>query len=107
MYHSVVLRYTPDGKLALFAGTVDVARNVDGPPGTGALSFEQQSSEMTIDPNGNLYLTGGGVVRKISPQGVISTPVLAWNQRDVFGITVRNGTLYGTINAAVVQTPLP
>lgn len=105
-YHSVILRYSSAGVITLFAGKVNAAVNSDGAAGTGSLSFET-FGDMTIDSSGNLYLSGQGNVRKVSPQGVLSTPSLGWGRPNVLGITARNGLLYGSIVAGIVQTPLP
>lgn len=105
-WHAVVLKYGAEGKLSHFAGTVDVDRNADGAIGTGSLSFEG-GTDMTADAAGNLYLSGHGAVRKINPQGVISTPALAWGNPGIYSIVAKNGMLYGGFPAGILQTPLP
>lgn len=104
--HAVILKYSADGKLSIFAGTLNNERSIDGPVGTGAFTFESMG-DMAIDVAGNLYLSGQGNIRKINPQGIVSTPTLAWGRPNVLGITVRNGMLFGSTNAAILQTPLP
>lgn len=103
---SVIFRYTPAGVLTVFAGTANVAGNSDGASGSGSLDF-RYFGDLTIDGAGNLFLTGAGAIRKISPQGVLSTPSLAWGRPNLLGITSRNGLLYGSIDAGILQTPLP
>lgn len=103
---SLVIKYSRSGVISRFAGTINAPGNADGAMGRGMLAIESLS-DMAIDPSGNLYFSGQGAVRKISADGALSTPVLAWGTPTVFGLTVANGMLYGSTAAGVMQTPLP
>jgi trimeric autotransporter adhesin len=63
---------TPDGIISTFAG-----KGTQGYSGDGgqAVNAEFTPSVLAMDAAGNLYVTDGvaGVIRKISPDGVIST----------------------------------
>lgn len=100
-----VYRLGPDGQLSLFAGTPMVEGDRDGPPGTATFGY-YGVDEMTIDPNGNLYLSGQGQLRKISPAGVTSTLALPWGNPNLHGLAWGNGTLYGMTKYAVLQVPV-
>lgn len=103
---SLVIKYSKSGVLSRFAGTINAPGNANGALGRGMLAIEGLS-DMAIDPAGNLYFSGQGAIRKISADGVLSTPTLAWGTPTVFGLTVANGMLYGSTAAGIMQTPLP
>lgn len=72
-----ILRVSPDGTVAPFAG-----KDYDGTPGRysgdGGLALEAELASpqgLATDSMGNLYIadTGNARVRKVTPQGVIST----------------------------------
>lgn len=101
-----VYKLATNGTLTLFAGTPGKAGNSDGAPGRATLGF-YSATYMTIDNSGNLYLSGQGRIRKISPDGTLSTPNLPWGYQAVGSIAFANSTLFGTVGNGVVQTPLP
>jgi len=95
------------GKLSLFAGTpLKETGDVDGPANTATLGF-YELDYMTIDDKGNLYLSGQGGVRMISPAGVVSSPSYAWGKTPIAAVAVANGKLYGMARYALLQTWLP
>jgi len=104
---SVVFKLTKSGELSVFAGTPfnDVG-DLDGPPGKATFGFYDYAF-MTIDDKGNLYLSGQGKVRMISPAGVVSTPNLGWGNASVTALAFAKGKLYGMTRYAVLQTWLP
>ena len=103
----VVWKYTKAGQLSVFAGTVGKETgDIDGPAGTATLGF-YSVDYMTIDDKGNLYLSGQGGVRMISPAGVVSSPSFGWGNAVVGPIVFSKGKLYGVTRYALVQTLLP
>ncbi|NHZ64655.1 hypothetical protein [Massilia genomosp. 1] len=101
-----VYKLSKAGKLALFAGSPFWMGDLDGPAGNAMLGFHG-NTEMAFAPNGDMYLSGQGLLRKVRPDGAMSTPALAWGKPVLGGIAVANGTLIGLTSYAVVQTPLP
>ncbi|QNA88772.1 hypothetical protein G4G28_10185 [Massilia sp. Dwa41.01b] len=102
-----VYRITKAGVLSVFAGTpLNEKGDVDGPVGTGTLGF-YEVEYMTIDEAGNLYLSGQGSVRKISPAGVLSTPDYGWGKTVIGAVAYSGGKLYGMTRYALLQSYLP
>ncbi len=62
---------------------------------------------LTIDDKGNLYISGQGNVRMISPAGVVSTPSLGWGTPAIIALAYAKGKLYGMTRYAILQTWLP
>lgn len=66
------------GNVSTLAGGKNIY-NYPGPGyknGTGSEAFFQNPREITLDPEGNIYISdqpGGIIVRKITPSGVVST----------------------------------
>jgi sugar lactone lactonase YvrE len=101
-----VYKLSTSGQLSVFAGTpFNEAGNIDGAVGTATLGF-YEIDHMTIDDQGNLYLSGQGSVRKISQTGVVSSPTYAWGNADVGAVAFANGKLYGMTRYALLQTAL-
>ncbi|MGJ9419627.1 hypothetical protein ACHAC9_17995 [Massilia sp. CMS3.1] len=101
-----VYKLAPSGQLTVFAGTpFKETGNVDGAPGTATLGF-YEIDHLTIDAQGNLFLSGQGSVRKISPAGVVSTPVYTWGNADIGAVAFLNGKLYGMTRYALLQSDL-
>lgn len=101
-----VYKLSKAGKLALFAGSPFWMGDLDGPAANAMLGFHG-NTEMAFAPNGDMYLSGQGLLRKVKPDGTVSTPALAWGKPVVGGIAIGNGMLIGVTSYAVVQTPLP
>lgn len=104
--HSVILKGGKTGPLTLFAGTPNATGERDGPARTGVLGF-YSAPQMAFAPDGDMYLSGNGKVRKIAPDGTISTPALAWGLADVGSVSYGNGKLFGMAGHALVFAPLP
>jgi sugar lactone lactonase YvrE len=101
-----VYKLSTSGQLSVFAGTpFNEAGNIDGAVGTATLGF-YEIDHMTIDDQGNLYLSGQGSVRKISPAGVVSSPNYGWGNADIGAVAFANGKLYGMTRYALLQTAL-
>lgn len=95
-----------DGKLSRFAGSSFWMGDLDGPVGNAMLGFHG-TTEMAFAPNGDMYLSGQGLLRRVAPDGTVSTPALGWGKPVLGGIAIGNGILIGLTSYAVVQTPLP
>lgn len=66
----VIRKITPDGTVSLYAGTPGIQGTVDG-RSTTALFFNP--AQIAVDPAGNVYVGDYTSVRKITPQGIVST----------------------------------
>jgi sugar lactone lactonase YvrE len=64
-----IRKITPQGVVSTFAGNGQWG-NADGPAATASFS---SPNALAIDTSGNLYVTDGLQIRKITPQGVVST----------------------------------
>ncbi|MFC5458948.1 hypothetical protein [Massilia niabensis] len=99
-----VYKLTKAGELSVFAGTpLKEAGDVEGAAGTATLGF-YEVEYMTIDEAGNLYLSGQGGVRKISPTGVVSSPAFDWGNASIGAVTYAKGRLYGMTRYAILQS---
>lgn len=94
------------GQLSVFAGTPLKNGDADGPVNTATLHFDANTF-MTIDDKGNLYLASRGVVRMISPAGVVSSPGFGWGNATVRAVAHAKGKLYAMTKYALLQTWLP
>lgn len=74
---TVVRKITPQGEMSVFAGQSEGAGTLPRPDidGIGNAASLNGIQGMTIDPVGNLYLAQyyGAPLRKITPEGVVST----------------------------------
>jgi|GEM_PF-1678316 len=103
--HHLVYRLAADGSIGIHAGKPFSSDTVEGPKGTASLAFHDVTW-MAIDAGGNLYLTGSGRLRKVTPAGEVSTPVLPWGYPALSGIAIAGGRLVGTTRNAVMQVNL-
>ena len=104
--NSVIYKSEFRGPITVFAGTPGVRGSSDGAAGTGKLDLTAASA-LTIDESGNLYVSGTGGVRKIAPNGTLSTPQLAWGTPALDSITYAKPLLYGRVQNTVIQSYLP
>ena len=65
-----VRKVTPQGIISTFAGSLTPGDSGDGGPATQALLSSPQG--LAVDTGGNLYVSSGCRVRKVTPQGIIS-----------------------------------
>jgi hypothetical protein len=66
----LVRRITSEGVMSVYAGVGAYGFKGDGGP---AVSAEIIAEGIAVDPEGNLFIAGGGAVRKVTPAGIIST----------------------------------
>jgi YD repeat-containing protein len=71
--YNQVVAITPTAQLVTLAGTGDYGFGGDGGPATAATLAEPEDAE--VDPQGNLWIadTSNNALRKVTPDGVIST----------------------------------
>ena len=123
-----VRKITPSGVVSTLAGNPGAAPGyADGQgaaavfsPATGP-GVPHQIASLALDNTGNVYVTdpANSVIRKITPDGHVSTPIgRAWQYGFAAGdlpglvnrpggIAVRGSTLYFTVPNAVLQVRLP
>ncbi|MDO8461511.1 MAG: CARDB domain-containing protein [Deltaproteobacteria bacterium] len=68
--HAVIRKIMTDGTVETIAGTGRRGWSGDG---GSALSAQIYATDLAFDNNGNLYFASGNYVRKIAPDGIIST----------------------------------
>ena len=68
-----VRKVSPSGTITTFAGTGEAANDGDGDGGPATSARIQHPQGMVVDPQGNVYISAGGSVRKVSPGGTITT----------------------------------
>lgn len=103
---AAVYKLGPGGELSIFAGTPMKEGNTDGPAGTATLGLHH-APDLAVDDKGNIYLSGQGGVRVISPAGVLSSPDFGWGAAWITAVEYANGKLYGATSHALLQTYLP
>ncbi|AVR95966.1 hypothetical protein [Pseudoduganella armeniaca] len=99
--HVLVRKIGLDGKVTTIAGAAGMQGHVDG---AGANARFEALQGITRDGAGNLFVTDGTVVRKITPAGQVSTiagSAVETGSADGSGSAARFGSLYGiTADAA-------
>lgn len=68
-----VMKITPDGKVSLFAGSASGARGDADGQGSGASFSFGRNPGMSINANDNLFVSDSKGIRKVTPQGLVST----------------------------------
>ena len=68
----VIRRITPAGEVSTFAGQAGTIGSTDGTIAAARFNFP---GRLVIDAAGNLYVTATTAVRRISPAGIVTTPV--------------------------------
>ncbi|RQO64830.1 hypothetical protein DBR43_31615 [Pedobacter sp. KBW06] len=93
-----VMKITPDGKVSLLAGSASGdSGNADGQGNKASFSLGRTGG-MSIDDQDNLFITDGKGVRKVTPQGLVSTfsAIEGNKQKSAFD---KNGNLYVQIGS--------
>lgn len=70
--YNTIRKLTPSGAVTTIAGTADRSNNVDS-DGVGSQARFLGLNDIAVDKYGNLYVTEGYTVRKITPAGVVKT----------------------------------
>lgn len=88
-----VMKITPDGKVSLFAGNASGARGDADGQGSNASFSLGRNGGMSIDDRDQLFVTDSKGIRKVTPQGLVSTfSIVEGNkQKSAFD---KNGILY-------------
>lgn len=123
-----IRKITPSGLVSTLAGNPDAAPgHADGRGTAARFSVNWQSpsdmrdASLAVDNKGNVYVSdpANSVIRKITPDGQVSTPVGQVGQRGFAavdlpgsigrpsGIAIRDSKLYITVPHAVLQVRLP
>jgi len=89
----VVRKIATDGTVSTFAGVVGLQGTLDGPRGS---SYLYSPFGITSDSHGNLFVTDYNAVRKITPDGTLST---------FAGNVTQSGWVYATGTAARFSYP--
>ncbi|PSQ91899.1 MAG: hypothetical protein BRD57_03690, partial [Proteobacteria bacterium SW_6_67_9] len=84
---SVIEKIAPDGTPSIFAGTMDCERDAcfghEGDGGTATDARIQNPADVAVGPDGALFMAMiTGVVRRIAPDGTISTVAGGTNNHD-------------------------
>lgn len=69
-FNDVIRKITPAGQVSTFAGAPGIGGSADGNAGDARFAAP---SAIAIDGGGNLFVTDGLNIRKITPAGVVST----------------------------------
>ena len=123
---TTIRKITPAGLVSTLAGNPDAAPgHADGPGAAALFSVdwlaEQKTASLAVDTKGNVYVSDpvNSVIRKITPDGQVSTPVGQVGRRGFAagdlpgsidrpaGIAIRDSMLYITVAHAVIQVKLP
>lgn len=121
-----IRKITPAGLVSTLAGNPNVAPGHADGAGAAALFSEAWVEELltaslAVDMKGNLYVSdpANSVIRKITPDGQVSTPVGQVGRRGFAagdlpgsigrpaGIAIHDSTLYISVSHAVLQVRLP
>ena len=69
-FNQVIRRIAPDGTVSTVAGRVRQGGLVDGPAATAMLTFP---AALALDARGNLYVGDSSAIRRVAPDGTVST----------------------------------
>ncbi|HEX7808133.1 MAG TPA: hypothetical protein VF608_05405, partial [Thermoanaerobaculia bacterium] len=93
---NVIRKIAPNGVVSTVAGlAASPSGTSDGRGGAARLSSPQ---DVTIDPNGNLYVLEASRIRKISPQGVVTTLAIDLSNPMSFAVDHSGNVVFADIN---------
>lgn len=96
--HLTLRKVTPAGVVTTIAGQYFLGGSPTSIDGTGAAAAFSDPKHMTVDSSGNVYLSDGFAIRKVTPAGVVTT--IAGNATlngytDATGTNARFSTAFG------------
>jgi len=91
--NDIIRKITPDGVVTTIAGSAGNSGSIDGTGDEARFSYPQ---DLALDVSGNIYVTSGNTIRKITPDGTVTT--LAGNPD-------KSGSTDGTGSAARFRYP--
>jgi sugar lactone lactonase YvrE len=97
----IIRKMTPDHVVTTLAGTLGVAGHADGPGGSATFS---QLYGLAVDASGNVYVRDSRLLRKITPDGTVSTLTANLESMTPYGLAVDGtGQLYVSGDHAVMK----
>ena len=92
-YNNTIRKVTPAGVVSTLAGTAGTSGSDDGTGAAARFNFPQG---VAVDGSGNVYVADrdNNAIRKVSPAGVVSTPV---------GVPGLSGNLLGPLPASLFR----
>ena len=122
----VIRKIQPDGTTSTFVGNATISNHLDA---KGAKARLNRPEGLAIDSSGNLYFTDGGTIRKVKPDGTVTTlagklkpdhtasrigdqmgiqeaagEAAVFGEDDVTGLAVdRRGTLYASFENSIYE----
>jgi sugar lactone lactonase YvrE len=122
----VIRKIQPNGTTSTFVGNATISNHFDG---KGTKARLNRPEGLTIDSSGNLYFADGSTIRKVKPDGTVTTlagklspergafrvrgqmgiqeaagEVAVFGEEDVTGLVVdRRGTLYASFGASIYE----
>jgi sugar lactone lactonase YvrE len=78
--NGVIRVMTPEGDVSTYAGTLNAKESVDGPRKTAAF---KKIGKLTLDKEDSLYVSDSYTIRRITPDGMVSTLAVTPNETHV------------------------
>lgn len=88
-----VLKVAPSGSTTVLAGAAGQRGTADGPAGVARFSSPHATA---VDGSGNVYVADGGLIRRITPEGTVSTLAGNFDAGGPVDGTGANAHLYAT-----------
>jgi gliding motility-associated-like protein len=86
--HGKIYRFNSNGGATFIAGGAPLlaANRDEGQDGTGTSASFEYPSSIAIDGIGNIYVADGAKVRKVTPQGVVTTLAANFSSADLIAV---------------------